>query len=192
EVRRVGEALVSAHQQRERALERERDARRVAEGASKAKDEFLAMLGHELRNPLAAISTASQLLERGREQLAPLQASAATIVARQVRHLARMTDDLLDAGRIVLGKIVLTRSRMDLAQGVQAALAAMRNSGQLDRHVVTIDATPAWTDGDPTRIEQITLNLLANAAKYTPDGGSIHIQVCREGGDAVLRVADTG
>src|SRR5690606_7266836 len=69
---------------------------------------------------------------------------------------------------------------------------AMRNSEQIDRHVVTIDATPAWTDGDPTRIEQITLNLLANAAKYTPDGGSIPIQVCREGGDAVLRVADTG
>lgn len=192
EIRRVGEALVSAHLQRERALERERDARRVAEGASKAKDEFLAMLGHELRNPLAAISTAAQLLERDRGQLAPLQASAAAIVSRQVRHLARMTDDLLDAGRIVLGKIVLTRSRMDLAGGVQAALASMRNSGLLDRHQVSIDASPAWIDGDPTRIEQIALNLLANAAKYTPEGGSIHIEVRREADEAVLRVRDSG
>lgn len=192
EVRGVGEALVSAHQQRERALERERDARRVAENASKAKDEFLAMLGHELRNPLAAIATASQLLERDRAQLAPRQASAAAIVSRQVRHMARMTDDLLDASRIVLGKIVLTRSRMDLAQGVQGTLAAMRNSSQLDRHEVRIDATPVWIDGDPTRIEQITLNLLANAAKYTPEGGCIRVEVYRDGEEAVLRVSDNG
>src|SRR5690606_5710495 len=192
EGRRVGEALVSAHLQRERALERERDARRVAERASKAKDEFLAMLGHELRNPLAAISTASYLLERNREDLKPMHANAAAIVSRQVRHLARMTDDLLDAGRIVLGKVALSRSRMNLGQAVQNVMEALRNSGQLDRHEVSLSTDEVWIDADGTRIEQIALNLITNAIKYTPQGGSIRVEVLRDNSDALLRVSDTG
>src|SRR5690606_16394025 len=192
EVCRVGEALVSAHLERERALEREREARRVAESASKAKDEFLAMLGHELRNPLAAISTASYLLERNREDLKPLHANAAAIVSRQVRHLARMTDDLLDAGRIVLGKIALSRSRMNLGHAVQNVMDALRNSGQLDRHEVSLSTDEVWIDADGTRIEQIALNLITNAIKYTPQGGSIRVEVLRDNSDALLRVSDTG
>ncbi len=192
EVRRVGEALVSAHLQREQALHRERDARRGAEQASKAKDEFLAMLGHELRNPLAAISTAAHLLERQRDELKPLHANAVAIVTRQARHLARMTDDLLDAGRIVLGKIALDRAPMDLAHSVQAAMAALRSGGQLEGHVVSVEAAPAWIIGDATRIEQVTLNLVTNAVKYTPQGGAIRVEVFRDGADAVLRVCDAG
>jgi signal transduction histidine kinase/ActR/RegA family two-component response regulator len=192
EVRRVGEALVSAHLERERAMERERDARHVAEHASKAKDEFLAMLGHELRNPLAAISMAARLLERSRDELGAVQASAAAIVSRQVAHLARMTDDLLDAGRIVLGKIALEHARMDLAQAVQAAVATLRSSGQLDHHDVSVQTEPAWIEGDATRIEQVVLNLVTNAIKYTPRGGSIRVEVLCEAREAVLRVSDTG
>jgi len=192
EVRRVGQALVSAHVERQHALERERDARQAAESASRAKDEFLAMLGHELRNPLAAITTAARLLEQGRDGLPPSQANAAAIVARQARHLARMTDDLLDAGRVALGKVVLSRGRMNLAHSVEAAMAALRNSRQLVHHDVSVRAEEAWIDGDATRIDQIILNLVTNAIKYTPHGGSILVEAFREGADAVLRVSDTG
>lgn len=192
EVRRVGQALVSAHVERQRALERERDARQAAESASRAKDEFLAMLGHELRNPLAAITTAARLIEQGRGGLPPSQANAAAIVSRQARHLARMTDDLLDAGRVALGKVVLSRSRMNLAHAVETAMAALRNNRQLVQHDVSVDAQEAWIDGDSTRIDQIILNLVTNAIKYTPAGGSIRVEAFRERGDAVLCVSDTG
>ncbi len=192
EVRRVGEALVSAHRERQRALERERDARQVAEKASRAKDEFLAMLGHELRNPLAAIATAARLLEHSREGLPPSQANAAAIVSRQVRHLARMTDDLLDAGRVALGKVALTRTRMDLGRSVETAINALRSGRQSVRHDVSLHAGEVWIEGDVTRVEQITLNLVTNAIKYTPEGGSIRVEVLREGDEAVLRVSDSG
>ncbi len=192
EVRRVGQALVSAHVERQHALERERDARQVAESASRAKDEFLAMLGHELRNPLAAITTAARLLEQGRDGLPPSQANAAAIVSRQARHLARMTDDLLDAGRVALGKVVLSRSRMNLAHSVETAMASLRNSRQLVYHDVSVRAEEVWIDGDATRIDQIILNLVTNAIKYTPQGGSIRVEAFRAGPEAVLRVNDTG
>ena len=192
EVRRVGQALVSAHVERQRALERERDARQVAESASRAKDEFLAMLGHELRNPLAAITAAARLIERGRDGLPPSQANAAAIVSRQAQHLARMTDDLLDAGRVALGKVALTRRRMDLAHSVQTAMAALRSSRQLVHHDVSVHTGEAWIDADGTRIDQIILNLVTNAIKYTPHGGSIRVETFRECREAVLRVSDSG
>jgi signal transduction histidine kinase len=192
EVRRIGSALIEAHAERERALLREREARVAAESASRSKDEFLAMLGHELRNPLAAIATATYLLERHSGELKPSLANAAAIIGRQTRHLGRLTNDLLDAGRIILGKITLSRIRMDLAAAVQSSLDALRNTGQLAHHRVTVTLEPAWIDADPTRIDQITLNLLTNAIKYTPAGGAITVRVNEQHGQALLHVSDTG
>ena len=131
EVRQVGRALVQAQVERERLLESERDARRVAENASRAKDEFLAMLGHELRNPLAAISTAAQILERVDDDHGAMAADARAIIGRQARNLARMTDDLLDAGRVMLGKIELKCAPVDLAALVGSVADTLHSTGRL-------------------------------------------------------------
>jgi CheY-like chemotaxis protein/two-component sensor histidine kinase len=114
------------------------------------------------------------------------------IIRRQAEHLARLTDDLLDSGRAIMGKIVLELRAVDLAAAATQTLATLRSSGHLAQHHVTDDLRPAWVRADATRIEQIIANLLMNAIKYTPAGGSITITVGREGGDAVLRVVDTG
>ncbi len=192
EVRRVADALAHAHEERAVSFAREREARVAAENASKAKDEFLAMLGHELRNPLAAISNASHLIERQRHVLDPAAATATDIIARQARHLSRMTDDLLDAGRVILGKISLTRSSVDLAVAVAACLEGFRSTGRLAGHDVQAALEPVWIFADPTRIDQIIGNLLTNAVKYTPPGGGIRIATQRERDHALLVVADTG
>jgi signal transduction histidine kinase/ActR/RegA family two-component response regulator len=192
EVQRVAVALAAAHDARQTAFKREHEARLAAEKASKAKDEFLAMLGHELRNPLSAITNAAQLIDRQRHSLDATTASAAGIIGRQARHLARLTDDLLDAGRVILGKISLARKPVDLAAGVRTTIEELRGTGRLASHHIEADLQPAWVYADPTRIDQIVLNLITNALKYTPPGG--HVRVCtrREGGSAILEVSDTG
>ncbi len=192
EVQRVAVALAKAHDEREASFQREREARLSAESASKAKDEFLAMLGHELRNPIAAINNASQLLEHKRASLDAGTASAISIITRQARHLTRMTDDLLDAGRVILGKISLTRAPLDLAAAVEASIAGLRNLGRVGDHALEVSLEPAWIFADATRIEQVIGNLMTNALKYTPAGGSVTVRTRREAGDAVLVVADTG
>jgi signal transduction histidine kinase len=192
EVRRVAVALAKAHDERADSFQREHEARLAAEHASKAKDEFLAMLGHELRNPLAAITNASQVIDRQRHTLDTTVATATGIITRQTRHLARMTDDLLDAGRVILGKISLTRAPLDLAAAVASTLDGLRNTGRVGGHVLEVSLEPAWIFADPTRIDQIVGNLLTNALKYTPAGGSISVRTRREGAQAVFTVADTG
>ncbi|HEX4928981.1 MAG TPA: ATP-binding protein [Burkholderiales bacterium] len=196
EVRRVGEALAFAAAERARGdaerqqlLEREQAARALAESANRSKDEFLAMLGHELRNPLGAIANGARLLEAPDEAT---RTHAREVIARQAAHLARMTDDLLDAARAMTGKIVLQRQPLDLADAAARAVAALRASGRAGEHRFVQRLEPAWIDADPTRIEQVVANLLTNAAKYTPAGGAITVSVGREGPDAVLRVADEG
>jgi signal transduction histidine kinase len=159
--------------------------------ADRAKDEFLAMLGHELRNPLAAISNAVQVLER-RGDSEESQRQAHAIVARQAEHLARITDDLLDVGRVMTGKVVLVRGPMDLAEAVRQSLATLTAAGRLARHKLELKTSPAWIDADPSRIEQIISNLLMNAAKYTPPDSAIEVSVADEHGEAVLRVRDEG
>jgi len=198
EIRQVGEALSSAASERARGeaerealLSRERDARAAAEAASRAKGEFLALLGHELRNPLGAIANAARLLEHP-DLGADEAARARAIIGRQSEHLARLTDDLLDAGRAIMGKIVLERRPIDLAMAVAQALATLRGSGRLAHHHVVEDLREVWTDADPTRVEQIVANLVGNAVKYTPAGGTVSVRVGREASDAVLRVADDG
>ena len=196
EIRQVAESLAFAaderargEAEREELLKREREARAIAEEANRSKDEFLAMLGHELRNPLGAISNAAQLLNAPDKDS---QGHARAVIGRQVQHLARMTDDLLDAARAMTGKIVLQRQPLDLAEAASRALAMQRAAGRSGRRRLVEQLEPVWVDADPTRIEQILGNLLGNALKFTPEGGTITVSVTKEGDDAVLRVSDTG
>jgi signal transduction histidine kinase/CheY-like chemotaxis protein len=196
EIRDVGTALESAadalaknEAEREALLQREQQARAAAESASRAKDEFLAMLGHELRNPLGAISNASLLLQSGQAD-AKSAALARDILRRQVEHLSRMTDDLLDAGRAITGKIALHRRPLELAAAVSQTLATLH--ARTARHRVTTALAPVWIDADATRVEQILSNLVVNAVKYTPEGGKVHVEVGPRDGAAVLVVSDDG
>jgi signal transduction histidine kinase len=172
-------------------LVREMEERRAAERKSSAKDEFLAMLGHELRNPLSAISSASSLLGMpgaGAESTG----RARVIIHRQTQHLARIVDDLLDLSRAMSGKILLSKKRIDIGPLVSGCLDTFRATGRTASYRINSKISPAWVDGDPTRLEQIATNLIDNALKYTPSGGSIEIAVDNVGEEVVLRVRDSG
>ena len=184
-------AIAEAEQERAILLAREQAARTEAETANRAKDEFLAMLGHELRNPLSAISNAVHVLERvGKPD--DSTASARGVIVRQTANLARLMDGLLDVGRVMAGKILLDRKPVDLREVAERALNTLREAERLERHLVTFDGTPVTIDADATRIEQIVTNLVTNALKYTPQGGAIRIRVTQEARAAVLRVEDDG
>ena len=159
--------------------------------ANRAKDEFLAMLGHELRNPLNAIGSAASLLglQNGKAEMTE---RACAVIHRQVQHLARLVEDLLDVSRVTSGKVVLVREPTDLAELVTGTLASWRAAGRFARHRVTQETAAVWVDADPTRLEQVLGNLLANALKYTPSGGAITVRVRAEAERAVLEVEDTG
>ena len=171
-------------------LTRTRAARAEAEAASQAKDQFLAMLGHELRNPLAAITSAVTVL--GQAASPEHDRRAREVIAHQADHLSRLVGDLLDVTRGALGKIELVRSTIDLAAAVRRCLATLESGDKLARHVVTVDAQPVWVEADAARIEQIVMNLLSNSLKFTPPGGGIAVTVGLEQAEAVLRVADQG
>jgi PAS domain S-box-containing protein len=172
---------------------REQAARAEAEAANRAKDEFLALLAHELRNPLAAIVTAAALLRRPNTP-ADAVARPAAIVDRQARTLARLLDDLLDVSRITRGRIELRNETVLLAETVTNALEATRPLVDERRHDVALalPARPLYVDGDPARLEQIVVNVLNNAAKYTEPKGRIDVVLSEDAADAVLRVRDTG
>jgi len=173
---------------RERALERAADE---AAAANRAKDNFLAVLGHELRTPLATIIAGLRVLYQlgGPDERARHTREA---IERQANHLSRMVDDLLDMKKIVTGVVGLKRQPCDLADAVAGFLATFNGAGQFKQHTLSVDTEPVWVNGDAMRLQQIMSNLLGNAVKYTPAGGSIHVSVKREGTDAVLRVRDTG
>jgi PAS domain S-box-containing protein len=156
-------------------------------------NEFLAMLGHELRNPLAPIANALGIL-RLRPDDDPRVRAARDVIDRQVVHLTRLVDDLLDVGRITSGKIALQSERVDVAAVVARALEGSRPLIEARGHALEV-ALPEGrlaVQGDLTRLAQVVLNLLNNAAKYTPPGGNIRISAAAEGGDAVIRVRDDG
>lgn len=180
-----------AEDEREILFEREHQARTIAEQQNRAKDEFLAMLGHELRNPLAAIVNATGVMAH---KAMPPEATerAREIITRQSGHLTRIVDDLLDMGRVHSGKILLERRALRLDRIVDCYMAAVGETERAARHAITVGTEAAWVDADPTRLEQIIANLLDNALKYTPPGGSINVSVRVEGGEAVLAVADSG
>jgi len=174
-----------------RRLVREMEERQAAERKSHAKDEFLAMLGHELRNPLSAISSASSLIGLpGANQDSVTRAR--TIIQRQSQHLSRIVDDLLDLSRAMSGKILLARQPLDLSNLVASCLETFRATGRTAGYGISVELAPGWVDGDPTRLEQIVSNLLDNALKYTPNGGNIGIELARIEDDVVLSVRDTG
>jgi signal transduction histidine kinase/DNA-binding response OmpR family regulator len=171
-------------------LDSEREAREQAEQANRAKDEFLAVLGHELRNPLAPIRTALQLMAlrgdpRTRERL---------VIERQVGHLVRLVDDLLDVSRITRGKIELSRQRIELASVVGEALEMASPLLEQKQHRIVVDVPGSGllVDVDPGRMAQVFSNLLTNAAKYTPPDGSVAVMASRRGDRIVVQVHDNG
>ena len=172
-------------------LIRTRAARAKAEAASEAKDQFLAMLGHELRNPLGAISSAVSVLGQS-SATSEHDRRAREVIAHQTEHLSRLVADLLDVTRGALGKIELVRTPIDMAAAVRRCLATLESTEQLGQHAVSVDAEPIWVEADGVRIEQIVMNLMSNALKFTPRGGAITVTVRRERDEAVLRVADAG
>jgi PAS domain S-box-containing protein len=170
----------------------ERLAQEALEQADRRKDEFLAILAHELRNPMAAISAATRLLSVPHltEEHAAL---AKESLERRVQQLARLVDDLLDVSRIARGKILLHRENLDLAIAVERAVEATRPFFEDRKQTLKLEVrSPLLVSGDVVRLEQVATNLLVNAAKYTENGGEIVLTAIEEEGSAVLRVKDNG
>ena len=189
----INEALlVSVTRQHELADSAESLSKRL-QAAVRARDHFLAVLSHELRNPLAAMSGAIQLLKLGREEPDATERSRA-MLERQLNQIVRLVDDLLDVSRITTGKLELRRERVDLASVVRDAVEA--SSPQIKRQghelTLTFPTEPVLLDADPTRLGQVLMNLLTNAAKYSDPGGHIRLLVERDGAEAVVSVRDTG
>ncbi|GAC1345781.1 MAG: hypothetical protein NVSMB23_22400 [Myxococcales bacterium] len=180
-----------AHEQERAALLlKEQAARGEAEQANRAKDEFLAMLGHELRNPLAPVLTALQLLRmRGADWGRELE-----VIDRQVSHLARLVDDLLDVSRIARGAIEVRKAPLEIASALQRALEMARPLFEARQHTLLLEAPKESLRvlGDETRLAQALANLLTNAARYTEPGGEVRIRAAREGDRAVIEVSDNG
>ena len=157
----------------------------------RAKNDFLAMLGHELRNPLAAIASATEILKRTGTTNGTAGQSR-TVIERQVSHLKRLLDDLLDAARVQAGNVTLDRRPLDLAAAVRQAVSVLPGPRASTEHVVQVDATPVGVNVDPARLEQILVNLLTNAVKFTPVGRAIRVRVGAERDTAVVVVEDEG
>jgi CheY-like chemotaxis protein/nitrogen-specific signal transduction histidine kinase len=171
----------------------ERRARSAAQSASEAKDRFMNMLSHELRNPLGSIRSAIEALSL-KDTGGADERRMRSIIVRQVGHLGRMADELLDASRIERGKVTLERRPLDLVAEVGEVLEAfaprIRDAGLELRPELPIERL--WVDGDPTRLAQVVGNLLSNAVKFTPSGGWIRVRMSRVGDEAVLSVRDSG
>ena len=182
------EQSAAAIRERQQLIEREKSALMEAD---RAKDQFIAMLSHELRNPLSALTAAAHLLK-----LAGPGASSAEhargVIERQTRHMTRLIEDLLDINRVAMGKASLIREPLDLAELVSEVVRTWRGSGRLDGHTVELAASAVIVDADRSRMEQVFSNLLENALKFTPRGRRIEVSVRQQGAEAVLSVADEG
>jgi signal transduction histidine kinase/CheY-like chemotaxis protein len=177
-------AVVRANEEREALLA-------AAEQANRAKDDFIAMLGHELRNPLAPILTATQLLRlRGSDALL----REVNVIERQAQHLVRLVDDLLDVSRITSGKIALAKESIEIAEVVALAIETASPLIENARHALftEVPKNGIVVEVDRVRMAQVIANLLTNAAKYTPPGGRIRVTAALEGDDAVISVEDNG
>jgi PAS domain S-box-containing protein len=195
---------ITAHKQAEAALREsemtlQRQARQLQrqtqqlQDVDRRKDEFLAILAHELRNPLATIAHSLQLLKLAGHDPEVL-ATGVSRAERQIHHLVRLVDDLLDVSRISRGKIELRRERVAIADVVQSALETSRPALEAAGHRLTVNIpeTPLWVKGDLIRLAQVVSNLLINAAKYTPAGGHIRLMARQEAREAVITVQDNG
>ena len=161
--------------------------------ADRRKDEFLAMLAHELRNPLAPIRNALQIMKQRASDPVTVE-RVREMMERQVQHMSRMVDDLMDVSRITRGKIELRKQKVELAEVVNRTLETARPliEDRLHDLTVTLPKKPVYLEADPARLEQILANLLNNAAKYTDQGGQIWLTALQVGQDAVLQVKDNG
>jgi signal transduction histidine kinase/CheY-like chemotaxis protein len=174
-------------------LTERRQVEEVLREADRRKDEFLATLSHELRNPLAPIRNALELMRRPGQDPAMTERALA-IMERQVRQLVRLTDDLLDVSRITRNRIELHRDRLDLRSAIRSALETIEPLSEAAGHVVTVDLPdePLWVYADLTRLAQAFANLLNNAVKYTDRGGHITISASVRANETIVTLTDTG
>lgn len=187
------QSLISAAQSALRARERQyeiRDLMRELEERVHERDRFLAVLGHELRNPLGAILLAAQM----RDDDGKLNGDHADLIERQSRHLTRLVNDLLDLSRVAAGKIVLKQQSIDLHDVAAEALRVLQPVGDAQRVAIQLQrcSQPLIVRGDPVRLDQIVTNVLSNAIKYTPEGGHVRVVLAEEEGSALIRVTDDG
>ena len=182
---------VTEHLQLQRRLRQQ--AKQLAE-ADRRKDEFLALLAHELRNPLAPISNATQVLKREKPLSEETAAWAEQVIDRQTQQLTRLVNDLLDIARITRGQITLKRRPIDLGEVIAHAVEAAQPLMEERGHELSVGfpVEPLWVEGDRTRLIQVLGNLLDNAAKYTPSRGRIEVLASHMGSDAVVTVRDNG
>jgi PAS domain S-box-containing protein len=161
--------------------------------ANRSKEEFMALLSHELRNPLSPILNALDV-QRQVKCDDPILQQAGNIIERQVRQMVRLVDDLLDISRITKGKLRLNKERVEVRSIANLAAESVRPLLDARKHEfsISLPTEPLWVDADPARIEQVVVNLLNNAAKYTDPGGLIRLSVARVGDEAVLKVWDNG
>jgi signal transduction histidine kinase/integral membrane sensor domain MASE1/ActR/RegA family two-component response regulator len=176
--------------QNARLFSREGAARAEAEAANRSKDEFLAMLSHELRNPLGAIGSAIQVLERADD--AAVATRARGVIGRQTQHLTRLVEDLLDVSRAMTGKIAVRSDVVDLTAAAERVVAGLVGRHATRAGDISLAARPVRVLGDAVRLEQVISNLVENALKYTPAGGTVAVSVHEEDGSAVLAVDDSG
>jgi PAS domain S-box-containing protein len=183
-----------AELEREQLMATEQRLRVEAERANRAKDEFLAIVSHELRSPLNALRGWAFLLGSAKAPDAALIERATQAIKRNVDHQARLIDDLLDTSRIMSGKLNIERRPLNLVEVVQGALEVVRASAAAKRIAIEFDTqTPEITlEGDAARLNQIAVNLLSNAVKFTPEGGSIKVETNADGAMARFAVSDTG
>jgi signal transduction histidine kinase/CheY-like chemotaxis protein len=185
-------ALDAARTEVERALAESARLNAELQETDGRKDEFMAMLGHELRNPMAAISGAIEVM-RSRPDDAEHIGKARAIIERQTEQLARLVDDLLDVARITRGKIALRVELLDVEEIVRRAIESTHGAVTAKQHELRLETrSRVHTNADRTRLEQMVTNLLTNAVKYTDPGGHILIEIDREGADAIVRVEDDG
>jgi PAS domain S-box-containing protein len=194
ELREANELLMAEVEHRERLEYELRRRMRELAKADRHKDEFLAMLSHELRNPLAAIANAGEVLGRQTNGQEGVLGRITRIIKSQAAHLQHLLDDLLDVARVTRGKIVLHRDIVELSAVVNQAVETHRAliERRSQRLAVTLPPEPVYVDADATRLVQIVGNLLHNAAKFTEPGGEIVLTAEREDGEAVIRVRDNG
>ena len=175
--------------ERSELLGREHAARVDADAASREKDEFLAILSHELRNPLSAISTAAAALDAGCKSGEESQRCVG-VIQRQTLHLARLLDDLFDIGRVTANRMSLQKEPLDLARVVERHIRELAGVSGTER--IILDLQPAWVHADRDRIDQIVANLVGNSIRYTQPDARIRVSVCVRNGEAVLGVEDEG
>jgi len=202
-VSEVARLSAAFSEMRDRLAARTRESERLASelraraealaDSDRRKDEFLAMLAHELRNPLGAIANAAYILAQA-ESGTPAAGRAVAVIQRQIQHLVRLVDDLLDVSRITRGKVELRWEPVDLGDAVRHALETTRPLLEAKNHTLHVHLTgePLPLHADTTRLEQVVGNLVRNAAKYTDPGGQIEVAVMHQDGEAVLQVKDNG